>query len=303
MTCRASPSLSVPEATRRGHRGHLGRGDRQVGQVGAGLVGPPGQLAEPPLAGVGRRRAGGHGLGHQIERARRCAARPCPGRTGPIRAAAGHRRAAGSSGSAARICSTQSRGRGDRHQVRLGEVAVVLRLFLAPARGRDAARPPGSAGSPGRPGSPASSTAACRSISYRTARSTERSELTFLVSVRVPHRPSPAGPATCSRRSAASLPPSGRRTRRGRAAGPAVRSRRRGPPPGPARRCPATGLVTISTSGMPGPVVVDQRVVRAVDPAGGAADVQRLAGVLLQVHPLDLDPERSRLATGPGRPG
>ena len=38
-----------------------------------------------------------------------------------------------------------------------------------------------------------------------------------------------------------------------------------------------------------GPVVVDQRVVGAVDPAGGTADVQRLAGVLLHVRALDLD--------------
>ena len=39
------------------------------------------------------------------------------------------------------------------------------------------------------------------------------------------------------------------------------------------------------------PVVVDQRVVGAVDPAGGPAHVQRLAGVLLQVHALDADPD------------
>ena len=38
---------------------------------------------------------------------------------------------------------------------------------------------------------PESSTNACRSISERTARSTERSELTFLVSVRVPQTPDP----------------------------------------------------------------------------------------------------------------
>ena len=43
-----------------------------------------------------------------------------------------------------------------------------------------------------------------------------------------------------------------------------------------------------------GAVVVDQRVVGAVDPAGGAADVQRLAGVLLHVRALDLDRGRSR---------
>ena len=40
---------------------------------------------------------------------------------------------------------------------------------------------------------PASSSAACRSISNRTARSTERSEFTFLVSVRVPHSAAPRG--------------------------------------------------------------------------------------------------------------
>ena len=40
-----------------------------------------------------------------------------------------------------------------------------------------------------------------------------------------------------------------------------------------------------------GAVVVDERVVRTVDAAGGAADVQRLAGVLLHVGALDLDPE------------
>ena len=49
-----------------------------------------------------------------------------------------------------------------------------------------------------------------------------------------------------------------------------------------------------------GPVVVDQRVLRAVDAPGGAADVQRLAGVLLHVGALDLDPER--LPVAPLRP-
>ena len=45
-----------------------------------------------------------------------------------------------------------------------------------------------------------------------------------------------------------------------------------------------------------GAVVVDQRVLGPVDAAGGAADVQRLAGVLLHVGPLDRDPEGERLA-------
>ena len=39
-----------------------------------------------------------------------------------------------------------------------------------------------------------------------------------------------------------------------------------------------------------GAVVVEQRVVGPVDPAGRPADVQRLAGVLLHVRPLDADP-------------
>ena len=43
-----------------------------------------------------------------------------------------------------------------------------------------------------------------------------------------------------------------------------------------------------------GAVVVDQRILRTVDPSGRAADMQRLAGVLLEVNPLDADPERLR---------
>ncbi len=46
---------------------------------------------------------------------------------------------------------------------------------------------------------------------------------------------------------------------------------------------------------MPGPVVVDERVGGPVDPAGGPAHVQRLTGVLLQVHTLDADPHPLRL--------
>ena len=43
-----------------------------------------------------------------------------------------------------------------------------------------------------------------------------------------------------------------------------------------------------------GPVEVDQRGVAAVDPAAAAADVRRLAGVLLEVRPLDADPRCRR---------
>ena len=58
------------------------------------------------------------------------------------------------------------------------------------------------------------------------------------------------------------------------------------------RACSAvrmSGRLTISTSGTPGPVEVDQRGVAAVDAPAGAADVRRLAGVLLEVGPLDAD--------------
>ena len=49
-TCRASLSFSAPDATSSLDPGHLGRGHRQRGELGTRLVGPAGQLAEPPLA-------------------------------------------------------------------------------------------------------------------------------------------------------------------------------------------------------------------------------------------------------------
>ncbi len=47
-----------------------------------------------------------------------------------------------------------------------------------------------------------------------------------------------------------------------------------------------------------GAVVVDEGVVGAVDATGGAAQVRRLAGVLLHVGALDLDPERQDALVG-----
>ena len=64
---------------------------------------------------------------------------------------------------------------------------------------------------------------------------------------------------------------------------------------------PSIGLVTISIERDAGPVVVEQRVVGAVDAAGGAADVQRLAGVLLHVDALDLHAEDPRRPTSTSR--
>jgi hypothetical protein len=97
---------------------------------------------------------------------------------------------------------------------------------------------------------PASSTDACRMISDRTARSTERSELTFLVSVRVPHSwPGRLSEVFTSQR----IEPCSIRTSETSSARMMSRSSvtyafatcgARAPMPG-------TGLVTISTSGMP----------------------------------------------------
>ncbi len=98
---------------------------------------------------------------------------------------------------------------------------------------------------------PASSTAACRSISNRTARSTDRSELTFLVSVRVPQRPEPRGDSEVF--TSARSEPSSIRT----SETPSARSRSRSSvtytraTSGAAAPVPSIGLVTISTSGMP----------------------------------------------------
>ena len=58
------------------------------------------------------------------------------------------------------------------------------------------------------------------------------------------------------------------------------------------RACSAvrmSGRLTISTSGTPARLKSISECVAAVDPPAGAADVRRLAGVLLEVGPLDAD--------------
>ena len=50
-----------------------------------------------------------------------------------------------------------------------------------------------------------------------------------------------------------------------------------------------SGSVTISTSGVPPRLKSTSDAVGAVDPALGAADVQRLGGVLLEVGACDAD--------------
>jgi hypothetical protein len=127
-------------------------------------------------------------------------------------------------------------------------------------------------------------------ISYRIARSTERSELTFFVSLRVPQTPEPAGESETLTSAAqrALLHPhvaDAERAQQLAQLGHVRPADLGGERPGAGDR-----LGDDLDQRDAGPVVVDQRVVGAVDPAGGAADVQRLAGVLLQVHPLDLHP-------------
>ena len=127
-------------------------------------------------------------------------------------------------------------------------------------------------------------------ISDRTARSTLRSELTFLVSVRVPHgcaRPVQRGVDVAAQR-ALLHPHVGDAERADHVAqlGHVRPGDLRRPRPGAGDR-----LGDDLDQRDAGPVVVDQRLGGAVDPAGGAADVQGLAGVLLQVHPLDADPD------------
>ena len=136
--------------------------------------------------------------------------------------------------------------------------------------------------------SPASSTPACRVISYRTARSTERSEFTFLVSERVP---SSAGAARRQRQvhvaaQRALVHPHVRDPERAQQ----VAQRRDVGAGHLGRTLPRPGdhLRDDLDQRDAGAVVVEQRVLRAVDPPRRAADVQRLAGVLLHVGALDL---------------
>ena len=145
---------------------------------------------------------------------------------------------------------------------------------------------------------PEVSTAACRCTSYLTARSTERSELTFLVSVRVPSvcrgrlRPLLAGVAgregevhVAAQR--ALLHPYVAHAETEQQV-PQLRDVRLGD-----QRDDLAGAEDRLGDDLDerdaGAVVVDERVVGAVDPPGRAADVQRLAGVLLHVRALDVD--------------
>ena len=98
---------------------------------------------------------------------------------------------------------------------------------------------------------PESSTSACRATSERTARSTERSEFTFFVSVRVPSTSEPRGDSdvfTSARSEPSSIRTSETPSERSRSRSSVTYARATS---GARNPVPGTGLVTISTSGMP----------------------------------------------------
>ena len=142
------------------------------------------------------------------------------------------------------------------------------------------------------------STAACRCTSYLTARSTDRSEFTFLVSVRVPEC-RVAGTvgllARVARREGevhvaaqrALLHPYVAHAEAEQQV-PQLRDVRLGDQRDDLARA-HDRLGDDLDERDAGAVVVDERVVGAVDATGRAADVQRLAGVLLHVGALDVD--------------
>lgn len=138
---------------------------------------------------------------------------------------------------------------------------------------------------------PEFSTAAWRWISKRAARSTERSELTFFVSERVPKVSVPWGRSDrlTSQRiwpisMRASETPSALMSSRSSATYALATS-------GARAAGPLDRLGDDLDEGDARAVVVEQRVGGAVDAAGGSADVRRLAGVLLHVGALDLHAE------------
>ena len=189
-----------------------------------------------------------------------------------------------------------SRRGGDRHQVGLGEVPVVLGLFLGPPGGRG---PGVLVEVPGLLDDPAAGVEhGGLPLDLEPDRALHRTQRVDVLGLRA--RPPAAGPA---------------RRQRGVhvAAQRALFHPHVGDAQGP-EQIPQLGDVGAGGDGRvragsldrlghdlhqrdAGPVVVDERVLGAVDPAGGPAHVQRLAGVLLQVHPLDPDPDGPAIAS------
>ncbi|CAO0830381.1 hypothetical protein SMICM17S_11653 [Streptomyces microflavus] len=128
MTWRASLSLRSP-GDQRGHPGDLRRGDRQLVQASAGLVGVAGQLAHPPLAGGGRGCARVGRGDDQVERAGVEDRLHVVLGDAPVLLEPGAAQP-GQFGQALAELLDPVAGRCHGHQVRLGEVAVVLGVVL-----------------------------------------------------------------------------------------------------------------------------------------------------------------------------
>ena len=167
-------SSSPPSAAAR----HRAVGDRAPGTVQRGE-----QIAHHPVGGQLRVAA----LRHRLENNPPSPARPPARRhrTPPARSRCMKRRffASGSSGSFAFSSRDPGLVQHQRQQVRIGEVAIIVRVLLAAHRPRRALLR--TAVSPARPCRPTSHTSTCRFASASIACMTKRTELTFFTSQRV----------------------------------------------------------------------------------------------------------------------
>ena len=267
----------------------LGRHAERV-DLDARVVGAPGQLGQPPLA---RRLGGGPGGDRLLDQRERSGAdrvahlevgeSPVGLQAGPLRRGVLRQRAA-------QLLDPLPR-RGDGHQVRLREVAVVLGVGLLATRRRDAGVLVPVAGLLQDPLPRVEDRGVPRHLVADGA--LDRAQRVDVLGL---------GPG------AQHVGPLGRQRQVDVGADrallhPGVRDAERDDQvaelsdvrAGDVRRLrPRTGdrLGDDLDERDPGPVVVDQRVVRTVDPAGRATDVEGLAGVLLHVGALDLDSER-----------
>ena len=126
--------LVVERARRRpapAPRATCGRCDAELGQLDAGLVGAPGQLGQPPLPGALRRRARRHGRLDQRPRRRRSTTSRISRSVKPHSALHPRQPLGRRLGQRAAQLLHPLPARRHRHQIGLGEVAVVLRLLLA----------------------------------------------------------------------------------------------------------------------------------------------------------------------------
>ena len=170
----------------------------------------------------------------------------------------------------------------DRHQVGLGEVAVVVRLLLGAQRG-DRARCRVEVQRLLDDLPPAARIFTWRAISARMPRSMKRNEFMFFSSVLMPSPSLPAGRsemfASAAQRPLLHVHVADAELRAAsRAAASATRA-----------ACSAerrSGSVTISASGVPPRLKSTMLALGAVDAPAGA-EVDQLGGVLLEVHAVD----------------